>query len=120
MSTTANLFKFPMPDIGEGVAEGEIVEWMVVAGADVKEDDVLFEVMTDKATVEITSPLDGKVVSSLEFLFLRQGSTSAPTVGFHASFTDGSSGIFVTPEPSTVLLLGLGLAGLALGRKRLK
>jgi 2-oxoisovalerate dehydrogenase E2 component (dihydrolipoyl transacylase) len=50
-----------MPDIGEGVVEGEVVEWMVAVGDSVKEDDPILSVMTDKATVEIPSPVDGKV-----------------------------------------------------------
>ncbi|MEM6900340.1 MAG: dihydrolipoamide acetyltransferase family protein [Pseudomonadota bacterium] len=51
-----------MPDIGEGVAEAELVEWDVGIGSEVREDDVLASVMTDKATVEIPAPRDGKVV----------------------------------------------------------
>lgn len=51
-----------MPDIGEGVAEAELVEWDVSIGTEVREDDVLASVMTDKATVEIPAPRDGKVV----------------------------------------------------------
>ena len=54
-------FAFKMPDIGEGVVEGEVVEWMVAVGDTVKEDDPILSVMTDKATVEIPSPVDGKV-----------------------------------------------------------
>jgi len=54
-------FAFKMPDIGEGVVEGEVVEWMVAVGDSVKEDDPILSVMTDKATVEIPSPVDGKV-----------------------------------------------------------
>tara|TARA_B110001450_G_scaffold250495_1_gene269254 strand:+ start:3858 stop:5144 length:1287 start_codon:yes stop_codon:yes gene_type:complete len=54
-------FAFKMPDIGEGVVEGEVVEWMVAVGDVVKEDDPILSVMTDKATVEIPSPVDGKV-----------------------------------------------------------
>jgi 2-oxoisovalerate dehydrogenase E2 component (dihydrolipoyl transacylase) len=54
-------FAFKMPDIGEGVVEGEVVEWMVAVGDNVKEDDPILSVMTDKATVEIPSPVDGKV-----------------------------------------------------------
>ena len=54
-------FAFKMPDIGEGVVEGEVVEWMVAVGDAVKEDDPILSVMTDKATVEIPSPVDGTV-----------------------------------------------------------
>jgi 2-oxoisovalerate dehydrogenase E2 component (dihydrolipoyl transacylase) len=51
-----------MPDIGEGIAEVEIVEWRVKPGDDVAEDQILADVMTDKATVEIPSPVHGKVM----------------------------------------------------------
>ncbi|MEM6414480.1 MAG: dihydrolipoamide acetyltransferase family protein [Pseudomonadota bacterium] len=51
-----------LPDVGEGVAEAEIVEWLVDEGAEVKEDDTLASVMTDKATVEIPAPVSGVVV----------------------------------------------------------
>lgn len=51
-----------LPDVGEGVAEAELVEWHVKPGDIVREDAVLAAVMTDKATVEIPSPVDGKVV----------------------------------------------------------
>ena len=54
-------FAFKLPDIGEGVVEGEVVEWMVAVGDTVKEDDPILSVMTDKATVEIPSPVNGKV-----------------------------------------------------------
>ena len=51
-----------LPDVGEGVAEAELVEWHVKVGDLVREDAVLAAVMTDKATVEIPSPADGEVV----------------------------------------------------------
>nr|WP_154306852.1 dihydrolipoamide acetyltransferase family protein [Metabacillus lacus] len=50
-----------MPDIGEGIHEGEIVKWFVKPGDEVNEDDVLAEVQNDKAVVEIPSPVKGKV-----------------------------------------------------------
>lgn len=55
------VFEFKLPDIGEGIHEGEIVKWFVKAGDTVKEDDVLLEVQNDKAVVEIPAPVDGTV-----------------------------------------------------------
>lgn len=52
-----------LPDVGEGIAEAEIVEWHVNAGDTVAEDQVMVEVMTDKATVELPSPVAGVVLS---------------------------------------------------------
>src|SRR5699024_12410789 len=54
-------FEFKLPDIGEGIHEGEIVKWFVSKGEDIKEDDVLCEVQNDKAVVEIPSPVEGTV-----------------------------------------------------------
>ncbi|MER8446648.1 2-oxo acid dehydrogenase subunit E2 [Mesorhizobium sp. M1066] len=51
-----------LPDVGEGVAEAELVEWHVKIGDIVREDSVLAAVMTDKATVEIPSPVDGEIL----------------------------------------------------------
>lgn len=52
-------FEFKLPDIGEGIHEGEIVKWFIAEGDEIKEDDVLAEVQNDKAVVEIPSPVDG-------------------------------------------------------------
>ncbi len=54
-------YQFKLPDIGEGIHEGEIVKWFVKPGDEVKEDDVLAEVQNDKAVVEIPSPVDGTI-----------------------------------------------------------
>ena len=51
-----------LPDVGEGVAEAELVEWHVKVGDIVREDDLLASVMTDKATVEIPSPVEGEII----------------------------------------------------------
>jgi 2-oxoisovalerate dehydrogenase E2 component (dihydrolipoyl transacylase) len=51
-----------MPDVGEGIAEAELVEWHVKVGDLIREDTVLAAVMTDKATVEIPSPVDGEIL----------------------------------------------------------
>ncbi|MCY1047270.1 dihydrolipoamide acetyltransferase family protein [Corallococcus sp. bb12-1] len=57
-------FEFKLPDLGEGVMEGELVKWHVKEGDLVKEDQVLAEVMTDKATVTVPSPRSGRVVKT--------------------------------------------------------
>ena len=53
---------FKLPDVGEGTAEAEIVKWHVAVGDTIREDALLVDVMTDKATVELTSPVSGKVL----------------------------------------------------------
>jgi len=55
-------YEFKLPDIGEGIAEAEIVAWHVKVGDSVEEDQQLADMMTDKATVEMESPVAGKVV----------------------------------------------------------
>ena len=62
---------FKLPDIGEGVHEGEITKWLVQAGQTVAADQPMVEVMTDKATVEIPAPVGGTV----EELFAKEGET---------------------------------------------
>ena len=55
------MFEFRLPDIGEGIAEGEVVAWHVTPGQDVIEDQEMVEVMTDKATVTIGCPRKGRI-----------------------------------------------------------
>ncbi|MDH7637637.1 dihydrolipoamide acetyltransferase family protein [Sphingomonas oryzagri] len=57
------LYQFRLPDVGEGVAEAEVTVWHVKPGDVVKEDQSLVDVMTDKATVDMTSPVDGVVTA---------------------------------------------------------
>ncbi|MHB8832311.1 MAG: dihydrolipoamide acetyltransferase family protein [Desulfobacteria bacterium] len=54
-----------LPDVGEGIAEGEVVRWLVAEGASVKEDDLLVEILTDKANIEIPSPVSGTFLKIL-------------------------------------------------------
>ncbi|WP_421730123.1 2-oxo acid dehydrogenase subunit E2 [Brevundimonas sp.] len=62
-SSAPGNYVFKLPDVGEGTAEAELVAWHVAAGDMVEEDQLLAEVMTDKATVELTSPVSGKVAA---------------------------------------------------------
>jgi pyruvate dehydrogenase E2 component (dihydrolipoamide acetyltransferase) len=58
-------YEFKLPDLGEGLTEGEVVRWLVSEGQEIAEDDPLVEVQTDKATVEIPSPAAGEVAKIL-------------------------------------------------------
>src|SRR4051794_37384191 len=55
-------YEFKLPDIGEGIAEAEIVAWHVKVGDTIAEDQQIADMMTDKATVEMESPVAGKVL----------------------------------------------------------
>src|SRR3990167_4538037 len=63
------MYEFKFPDVGEGITEGEIVKWVVKEGDKVKEDDVLGQIETDKAVVDIPSPKSG---TSLK-IYLKEG-----------------------------------------------
>ena len=56
-------YVFKLPDVGEGTAEAELVGWHVKVGDRVEEDQILADIMTDKATVELTSPVSGVVTA---------------------------------------------------------
>src|SRR5215211_4028018 len=58
-------YELKLPDLGEGLTEGEIARWLVSEGEEVAEDDPLVEIQTDKTTVEIPSPAAGKVTRIL-------------------------------------------------------
>ena len=57
------MFTFQLPEIGEGVVEGEIVKWLVHEGDVISADQPVAEIMTDKATIEVTTPKSGKVMT---------------------------------------------------------
>ncbi|MCM3386607.1 2-oxo acid dehydrogenase subunit E2 [Ureibacillus chungkukjangi] len=65
-------FEFRMPDIGEGIHEGEIVKWFVKPGDKIQEDDVLCEIQNDKAVVEMPSPVEG----TIEEILVEEGSVA--------------------------------------------
>src|SRR4249920_3228054 len=56
-------YEFRLPDLGEGLTEGEVARWFVAEDQEIAEDDPLVEIQTDKATVEIPSPYAGTVLS---------------------------------------------------------
>ena len=58
-------YEFKLPDLGEGLTEGEIARWLVTEGQELAEDDPLVEIQTDKTTVEIPSPAAGTVTRIL-------------------------------------------------------
>ena len=58
-------YEFRLPDLGEGLTEGEIARWLVAEGEEIAEDDPLVEIQTDKATVEMPSPAGGTVARIL-------------------------------------------------------
>ena len=58
-------FTFKFPDVGEGMAEGEIVDWLVAEGDEVSEGDSVAEVQNDKSVEEIASPVSGTITSIL-------------------------------------------------------
>src|SRR5262245_24944784 len=85
-------FEVKLPDIGEGIAEGEIVRWMVKPGDAVREDQPLVEVMTDKATVEIPSPRTGTIEALLaeEGAVVPVGSVIV-SIAVHGEITAGAT-----------------------------
>ncbi|HEX8379128.1 MAG TPA: dihydrolipoamide acetyltransferase family protein [Allosphingosinicella sp.] len=94
-------FEFKLPDIGEGIAEAEIVAWHIKVGDSVREDQQLADMMTDKATVEMESPVAGKVmelagevgdqipIGSVLVVIETEGEASAAESGADETAADG-------------------------------
>jgi len=88
-------FVFKLPDVGEGTAEAELVAWHIAVGDMVEEDQLIAEVMTDKATVELTSPVSGKV-TALHGEPGAQSAVGSPLVEFEV---EGAGNAAASPEP---------------------
>jgi 2-oxoisovalerate dehydrogenase E2 component (dihydrolipoyl transacylase) len=94
-------FVFKLPDVGEGTAEAEIVAWHVAVGEHIAEDQQLVDVMTDKATVEMTSPVSGKVIS-LHGIPGEMAAVGAPLVELEVEGAGNVDGKGAKPRPAAV------------------
>ncbi|WP_395945828.1 2-oxo acid dehydrogenase subunit E2 [Brevundimonas sp.] len=93
-------YVFKLPDVGEGTAEAELVGWHVKVGDTVEEDQILADIMTDKATVEITSPVAG-VVAALHGEAGQQVPVGGPLVSFTVQGQGNVSAPVLGQAPST-------------------
>ncbi|MEJ2458411.1 MAG: NAD-dependent epimerase/dehydratase family protein, partial [Novosphingobium sp.] len=99
------MYSFKLPDIGEGIAEAEIVAWHVAVGDMVEEDAPLADVMTDKATVEMTSPVTGRIT--------RQGGDVGEMIAIGAILVETLNRFMVPAEvqgQTMVVVAGIGIA----------
>jgi 2-oxoisovalerate dehydrogenase E2 component (dihydrolipoyl transacylase) len=104
-------YVFKLPDVGEGTAEAEIVAWHVKAGDTISEDQNLVDVMTDKATVEMTSPVTGKVIS-IHGEPGQMAAVGSPLVELEVEGAGNvKAGATTTKAPSTSLSPGTGGEG---------
>jgi 2-oxoisovalerate dehydrogenase E2 component (dihydrolipoyl transacylase) len=93
-------YVFKLPDVGEGTAEAELVGWHVKVGDTVAEDQIIADVMTDKATVELTSPVAGTVVA-LHGDAGQQIAVGGPLVSFQVEGKGNQAVAASAPPPST-------------------
>lgn len=91
-------YEYRLPDIGEGIAEAELVEWLVEVGDAVKEDQPVVAVMTDKATVELEAPVAGQIVERQA----RVGDTLRVGSVLMVFETDAEDGPGDVPKPPTM------------------
>ncbi|HEY8429569.1 MAG TPA: dihydrolipoamide acetyltransferase family protein [Sandaracinaceae bacterium] len=120
-----SLFEFKLPDIGEGVMEGEIVAWHVQSGQTVREDEPMVEVMTDKATVTIGAPKTGTVrelrakvgdvVAVGSVIVTLETNGAAPAVGAHEPTKKHAAPPPPDPAPAPSPALSEGPAATAVG-----
>lgn len=92
---------FTVPELGEGVHEGELTKWRVAVGDAVKFDQPVCEIMTDKATVELPSPFEGKITSlnAKEGEMIKVGQAIASYAGAGATASSGAAHHAPTPAP---------------------
>src|SRR5260221_11277546 len=90
-------YEFKLPDLGEGLTEGEVARWLVEEGQDIAEDDPLVEIQTDKTTVEIPSPAAGKVARIL----VQEGEVVPVGTVLVVIGDDGAAQGGPVPEPPT-------------------
>ena len=100
-----------LPDVGEGIAEAELVEWRVAVGDEVKVDDPLADVMTDKVTVEVSAPVSG-IISFLsgepgdmlavgsDFVGIEVGGVESASVAVAAAAIEDPAALEKALEPS--------------------
>jgi pyruvate dehydrogenase E2 component (dihydrolipoamide acetyltransferase) len=87
--------EFKLPDLGEGLTEGEIGRWLVAEGDEIAEDDPLVEIQTDKTTVEIPSPFGGRVTK----LFVSEGDV-VPVGTVLVTIAGPNDAVEATPAPA--------------------
>ncbi|HEY0599900.1 biotin/lipoyl-containing protein, partial [Brevundimonas sp.] len=92
-------YVFKLPDVGEGTAEAELVGWHVKVGDTVAEDQIIADVMTDKATVELTSPVAGKVIAAHGEPG-QQLAVGSPLIEFEVDGAGNASGDSAAPSVS--------------------
>ena len=105
VSAVPRRFEFKVPDLGEGTVSSEIVAWKVAVGDWVPEDAPLVELSTDKAVVEVSSPVSGRVVSlaGVPGDAVAVGSVLAVfALAEHDAPTDAASSLPATPSPAVV------------------
>src|SRR5438874_11642190 len=100
--------EFKLPDLGEGMQEAEVVQWLVKPGDTLKQDQTMVKVETDKAIVEIPSPVagriaeirvqDGQVAKVGDVLVIFETPASTGSGAARSTKTDGASGAAAEPE----------------------
>ena len=92
-------YVFKLPDVGEGVAEAEIMKWYAAVGDNIGEEQPLVDIMTDKATVEIVSPVSGRIVSRNG----EEGSKLAVGSEFVVFEVEGSEAVALPPSAAPII-----------------